>query len=1703
MKRNFIQSKIVNTFVLLLLALFFSGVTIAQTTITIGSGSSTNAYLPTYSYYNYSLTQQIYTAAEIGRAGTITSIAFKVSNSKSTTRSIDVYMSHTTNTNFSSNNAWVSQSTSYRVFSGSVTFSASGWTTITLATPFEYDGTSNLLLTIDDNTGSYVSSSNNSPQFYVYSASSNTAIYKYNDNTNYNPASMTTAGTRFGSKNQVQFVIETCGRPTNLAVPSVTGSTATLNWTGSAGSYNVRYATMDDVTEIFSENFESGLGSWTIRTQGDNAAQWRKSDPSSGLSKTAHSGSYVAAAFSWNSTAYNADNWLITPQLTLGGVIKFWVNTNGSYPDDFEVKLSTSGNAVANFTTTLRPMGPAPSDDWTEISIDISAYEGRTGYIAIHHVYYDGNYLLIDDFSMSGYNWTNTTATGTNIILSGLSSQTEYVAQVQANCGGGDLSGWTGTSFFTECDAISVFPYSEGFERGIPACWKTIDRDGDGHNWRVAVASNGSPSTHSGNAVAISESYNNNDGVLTSDNWLITQAINIPAEGEYIAEWYAANQDPDFPDTYSVYISTVNTVESLILTTPVISSHTPGTEYEKQSISLADYAGQTIYIAFRHNDTDKFYIKLDDFSVYVAPTGVYEIELTSLAPNNNTRVVAGESFDIEGVVTNNGARINSYVVSYMIDGGTPVIQNITDIDLANGATHNFTLAGISLTAGRHTIVVTISEPNGEDDGYPLDNTKTISLTVITCSAVASLPYTEHFDNDINPCWTLIDNDSDGTDWYFHQGYAVSFSGGISVDNWIISPAFTIPSTGYIVQWKAKNFTSSYYGEYATNSYDVYIATSNTISAFTSAGIKLTHTPGDTDDARSISLDEYIGQTIYIAFRNNVTNKYIIGIDDFKVFNACDISINTMPYEQDFSLNPLPGCWLDISNNTANKDELGVDDNKFSFSSYYEATDYNQYLLTPVINLPDDLPIGLPIVLEFKYAASYSEEETFRVMTSTSAQNVSSLSVHGSNLATSSTSYTDYYGEIPANSKYIALNYFSNYKYQLYIDDLKISLKPEIALESVTPADNSYVFVGDDFTISGVIKNMSTTLSAYKVSYTVDGGTPIDYKLSGLSIPYKETHSFSHPTPISLTAGEHTIVVTISDPDGKTDFDVSNNSTTIHVTAYACTPHSDDDQSAIDASDHKVRVWTGLAGSSDWNTAGNWLQYNGTKYSVAGTLSNNTTNVFIVALDNCVTASVSNTANIADGNTATVKDINIGTGKTLSMGSGTLNVAGDFTNNGTFTAEAGTVVFNGSEAQTISSASALAFNNITFNNSNGINLGVAPAVNGTATFTSGIVSGNVTFGAGGSSAGANLSSYVNGTVTKTGNGSSFTFPTGSDGVLGTITATIGSGSWVSAKYNHNSADNGDGTHGFTTDVIPRWWNAADMCGNADERFDHVSNFEYWDVSSPVELSNVTLVSEATSATEHFNSTSAYVNNDIQLAAYTNGCWKNFEGTAVISGADHNVITITGATIPKDPHRAAADFLITLGSKSKNTVLPIELTSFTATCDGRSALVEWSTASERNNDYFSLERSDDAINFTEIARVAGAGNSIEQIDYSYTDYGIHGGDNYYRLVQVDYDGTRTVSDIVVANCVDAVAEDPEVMAYPNPFSGELTLVLDNFDNRAATIEVYDMLGKLIYTEKASAPQNSYETILNLSNLPSGAYTVRVSTNDFVINKNVVKN
>ena len=171
--------------------------------IQIGEGSTTTDYLPSYSYYKYSLSQQLYTAAEIGTSGAIASIAFYNGGAKKT-RNYTIYMVTTDKVSFVSGTDWIAVSENDQVFCGSVTMVANDWTTITLDVPFIYDGASNLALVMDDNSGDW----SNSPYMSCRTMSATKqAISCSSDNTNFDPINFNpySGGIVRNVKNQIKI----------------------------------------------------------------------------------------------------------------------------------------------------------------------------------------------------------------------------------------------------------------------------------------------------------------------------------------------------------------------------------------------------------------------------------------------------------------------------------------------------------------------------------------------------------------------------------------------------------------------------------------------------------------------------------------------------------------------------------------------------------------------------------------------------------------------------------------------------------------------------------------------------------------------------------------------------------------------------------------------------------------------------------------------------------------------------------------------------------------------------------------------------------------------------------------------------------------------------------------------------------------------------------------------------------------------------------------------------------------------------------------------------------------------------------------------------------------------------------------------------------------------------------------------------------
>ena len=188
--------------------------------IVIGDGgTATNIYLPSYSYLQYSFAQQIYTADEIGIAGTINSIAF-YNNGPEKTRTYDFYLVATDKKSFANTTDWVPVSNADKVFSGEVTM-LHGWTTIVFDTNFEYDGSSNIILVADDNTGAYTFSPHMACR--VFDTDGNQTIRVCSSYFNYNPSSPSSYnGTLMNVKNQIVLgikpsAVETVEQTTALA----------------------------------------------------------------------------------------------------------------------------------------------------------------------------------------------------------------------------------------------------------------------------------------------------------------------------------------------------------------------------------------------------------------------------------------------------------------------------------------------------------------------------------------------------------------------------------------------------------------------------------------------------------------------------------------------------------------------------------------------------------------------------------------------------------------------------------------------------------------------------------------------------------------------------------------------------------------------------------------------------------------------------------------------------------------------------------------------------------------------------------------------------------------------------------------------------------------------------------------------------------------------------------------------------------------------------------------------------------------------------------------------------------------------------------------------------------------------------------------------------------------------------------------------
>lgn len=220
----------------------------AQTdTIGDNTASTTSYNLPVSNYYRYTYSQQIVTADELGNGGEITAISFRYAGSSATTAKTNctIYMGHTTLSSFASQSDLVDPSTLQMVYSGPLNCQQ-GWNRFILDNPFVYNGSNNLVIAVDDNSGNYNSSS---CTFYVSPCGSSRAITLYSDNQNPDASSDSTLASYTGNSEinayRTQMIVETCQPntcPTPIVREPIIRSTGvTLRWRNTADVYQVGY----------------------------------------------------------------------------------------------------------------------------------------------------------------------------------------------------------------------------------------------------------------------------------------------------------------------------------------------------------------------------------------------------------------------------------------------------------------------------------------------------------------------------------------------------------------------------------------------------------------------------------------------------------------------------------------------------------------------------------------------------------------------------------------------------------------------------------------------------------------------------------------------------------------------------------------------------------------------------------------------------------------------------------------------------------------------------------------------------------------------------------------------------------------------------------------------------------------------------------------------------------------------------------------------------------------------------------------------------------------------------------------------------------------------------------------------------------------------------------------------------------------------
>lgn len=767
----------------------------------IGNGTSNSYYSPMCNYYNNSYAEMIYPASELGGAGTITALSFDVASSSSLDySSLKIYLGTRSSSTYSSTSDWTpfdGLSLVYSRTNGSVG-SATGWETYTFDTPYEYNGTDNLVVVVsrrgDDYTGSLK---------YNYTNVANTTLYKQQDaDMNYEfPEGVT--GSRGYYRPNIKLTIsglvcgdEHCADPTNLVVSNVTATGATLTWNGGdATAWRVGYKTADatEWTSVEVTNNTYTLTNLIPTTNYDVRVKTLCTGDESNYITASLTTPMIPTALPY-ATDFSEGGWVLNNSTS----VNKWMMGTPSNKSYSALYISNDGSNAAYTVSSAcvvsaEKLFAMPADDSVRVSFDVEVGgESSYDYLKVFLAPSTSTYPAAASSSTSYSSYSYSTYAF---------NFSDYLSQTGSSSYPYKLNLTQGNIIHVDMKVANPAPNGQG---KLVFAWKD---DTSGGTQPGAVISN----------------------LMVGDAVLCVAPVNLVAtpveNGSSTITWEAGGEETSWIMTLTPNTGAATTV-TLTEPTYTVSGMQPGDSYEV-SVKADCGAGE----------------ESAEVTTTVLCPALVDIALVDVYtnPSNCDLSDAIARITVKNMLE---SPISTFEAYYKVNDGDAVHETVTLITPMNeGDTYVYTFnTAPALTANANIITAWVTIPS---ETATENNQKSAGITYLT--QTKDIPYVENFTSPSAAQEWFVEDDNHDNATFAVSNSAIRYNASDvnAADDWITSPCFGplqsdeggVPTTAYLLSYDYRANS-----EYYTESFSTYF-NDNVVS---NSALVYSHTFSNTD-----------------------------------------------------------------------------------------------------------------------------------------------------------------------------------------------------------------------------------------------------------------------------------------------------------------------------------------------------------------------------------------------------------------------------------------------------------------------------------------------------------------------------------------------------------------------------------------------------------------------------------------------------------------------------------------------------------------------------------------------------------------------------------------------------------------------------------------------------------------------------------------